>query len=107
MMLFIRNTGLVCFPFILSRPQLVQPAYDIPTGPPQPALPPRQPNPTSNNKNILIDEATGEPIELYTGELITADNNPGGEDGMVMLSFASPDKQNKVAQVGTGHCCVF
>ncbi len=38
----------------------------------------------------LIDEATGEPIELYTGELITADNNPGGEEEMVFLSFSKP-----------------
>ncbi len=46
----------------------------------------------AENKNTrpLLDPATGEPIELYQGELITADNNPSGEE-YVHLMFDKPN----------------
>ena len=40
----------------------------------------------------LINEETGQPLELYTGELITADNVEEGEE-LVLLSFSKPNQQ--------------
>ena len=51
-----------------------------PPRPPPPPPPPPQPN---DNTRPLIDPGTGEPIELYTGELITAES--GGGDQYVHL----------------------
>ena len=49
--------------------------------------PPPPPSPPQTNSPPLIDPGTGEPIELYTGELITAES--GGADQYVHLGWLS------------------
>ena len=60
-------------------------------------------SPGSSSIRKLIDDNTGLPIELYTGELITADNNPNGEE-LVHFSFSSPKQQvGLVPKATRGH----
>ena len=51
--------------------------------PPPPPPPSSSPPQSNDNTRPLIDPGTGEPIELYTGELITAES--GGADQYVHL----------------------
>ena len=51
----------------------------------QATLPPPQPGQPNDNTRALIDPGTGEPIELYTGQLITAES--GGGDQFVHLGW--------------------
>ena len=54
-----------------------------PPAPPPPTPTPPPPPQSNDNTRALIDPGTGEPIELYTGELITAES--GGADQFVHL----------------------
>ena len=55
--------------------------------------------PAASKPHTIFDPETGKPIKLYTGELITADNNPGGEE-LVHFSFGNP--ANNVQTFNTG-----
>ena len=62
----------------------VEPPVARASPPPPPTTSPPQSN---DNSRPLIDPGTGEPIELYTGELITAES--GGADQYVHLGRLS------------------